>query len=146
MAFLTEHGLETLLTDLKDVFARLVHTHDDRYYTETETDTHIGQAVAKVEEGIAYRLGNTNTTGAALPVGTYVYVSGNSTLAEGMYKVSTAITSGGTLSASNCTAVSGGGLNALNADLATTAAEAQDKMGFYIDNSGYLCQRISSDN
>ena len=39
MAFLTEHGLETLLTDLKDVFARIVHTHDDRYYTETETDT-----------------------------------------------------------------------------------------------------------
>ena len=77
----------------------------------------IDAAVGKIEDGIAYRLGETNTTGATLAVGTYVYVSGNSTLAEGLYTVSTAIGTGITLSSSNCTAVSGGGLNALNSKI-----------------------------
>lgn len=78
----------------------------------------IDAAVGKIEDCIAYRLGETNTTGSTLAVGTYVYVSGNSTLAEGLYTVSTAIGTGITLSASNCTAVSGGGLNALNTAVA----------------------------
>ena len=73
-------------------------------------------SIENIEGGIAYRLGNTNTTGVTLAVGTYVYVSGNSTLADGLYKVSTAIAANYTLSSSNCTAVSGGGLNALNSD------------------------------
>jgi hypothetical protein len=73
-------------------------------------------SIENIEGGIAYRLGNTNTTGATLAVGTYVYVSGNSTLADGLYKVSTAIAANATLSSSNCTAVSGGGLNALNSN------------------------------
>lgn len=75
-------------------------------------------SIENTEGGIAYRLGNTNTTGATLAVGTYVYVSGNSTLADGLYIVSTAIAANATLSSSNCTAVSGGGLNALNSKIA----------------------------
>lgn len=73
------------------------------------------QAIAKVEDGIAYRLGNTNTTGATLAVGAYVYVTGNTNgVADGMYKVSTAIAANASLTTSNLTAVPGGVANALN--------------------------------
>ena len=78
------------------------------------------QAIQKIEEGIAYRLGSTNTTGATLAVGTYVYVTGNTNgVADGMYKVSTAIVANGSLTTSNLTAVSGGIGNELNNNLAS---------------------------
>ena len=88
----------------------------------------IDAAVGKIEDGIAYRLGETNTTGSTLAVGTYVYVSGNSTLAEGLYTVSTAIGTGITLSSSNCTAVSGGGLNALNSNISLLSDQIATKL------------------
>ena len=72
-------------------------------------------SLSNVQDGIAYRLGNTNTTGSTLAVGTYVYVTGNTnSVADGMYKVTTAISANGSLTTSNLGAVSGGGLNALN--------------------------------
>lgn len=75
-------------------------------------------AIAKDEEGIAYRLGNTNTTGATLAVGTYVYVTGNTNgVSNGMYKVTTAIAANGSLTTSNLGSVPGGVANSLNSKL-----------------------------
>lgn len=55
-----------------------------------------------------------NNTHTAIASGQYVYVRGHSTLTEGLYKATAAVAANGTLSTSNLTAVSNGGLNALN--------------------------------
>lgn len=75
----------------------------------------IDDGTANIQNGIAYYLKDTNTTGSTLAIGTYVYVTGNTNgVADGMYKVSTAIAANGSLTASNLTAVSGGIGNELN--------------------------------
>lgn len=75
-------------------------------------------AIAKDEEGIAYRLGNTNTTGATLAVGTYVYVTGNTNgVSNGMYKVTKAIAANGSLTTSKLGSVPGGVANSLNGNM-----------------------------
>lgn len=80
--------------------------------------TGTSDTIQKIEEGIAYRLGSTNTTGATLEVGTYVYVTGNTnSVADGMYKVSTEIAANGSLTTSNLTAASGGIGNELNSNI-----------------------------
>ena len=58
------------------------------------------------------------STHAAITSGQYVYVREHGTLAEGLYRATANIAANGTLSSSNVTAVSGGGLNALNSKLA----------------------------
>ena len=58
-----------------------------------------------------------NNTHAAITSGQYVYVRNHGTLAEGLYQATANIAQNGTLSASNLTAVSGGGLNALNSKI-----------------------------
>lgn len=74
------------------------------------------QAIAKLDESIAI-VSNGNTH-AAIAAGQYVYIKGHGTLAEGLYTANSAISANATLSNSNVTAVSGGGLNALNSNLA----------------------------
>lgn len=59
-----------------------------------------------------------NNTHAAIASGQYVYVRGHGSLSEGLYMATASIAANGTLSTSNLTAVSGGGLNALNSDIA----------------------------
>ena len=54
------------------------------------------------------------STHAAITSGQYVYVREHGTLAEGLYRATANVAVDGTLSGSNVTAVSGGGLNALN--------------------------------
>ena len=54
-----------------------------------------------------------NNTHQAISTGQYVYVRGHSTLAEGLYIANTGIGTNVTLTSSNLTAVSGGGLNAV---------------------------------
>lgn len=61
-----------------------------------------------------------NNTHAAIASGQYVYVRGHSTLAEGLYTANAAIAANGTLSTSNLTAVSGGGLNGLLEQIANS--------------------------
>lgn len=73
------------------------------------------QAIAKLDESIAI-VSNGNTH-AAIAAGQYVYIKGHETLAEGLYTANSAISANATLSNSNVTAVSGGGLNALNSNL-----------------------------
>lgn len=53
-------------------------------------------------------------THIAVSTGQYVYVYNHTSLAEGLYTATAAIAENGALSSSNLTAVSGGGLNALN--------------------------------
>lgn len=64
--------------------------------------------------------GNTH---AAIGAGQYVYVRGHATLAEGMYKATSAISANAALSSGNLTAVTGGGLNALNSESIVPMAE-----------------------
>lgn len=58
--------------------------------------------------------GNTH---AAITSGQYVYVRQHGSLSEGLYKATSNISANGTLSGSNLTAVSSGGLNELNSKL-----------------------------
>lgn len=76
--------------------------------------TSTNQAIANVQNGLAYIVGNTNTTGSTLTVGQFVYVKGHSTIAEGLRVVTASISAGGNITTSNTSECSGGGLNALN--------------------------------
>lgn len=68
-------------------------------------------AVAAVQDGLAI-VANGNTH-AAVEEGQFVYVRNHSTLAEGLYKASSAIGTNGELTTSNLTADGSGGLNDL---------------------------------
>lgn len=68
-----------------------------------------------VKNGIA--IVSTGNTHIAITSGQYVYIQDHSTLAEGLYRATANIVANGTLSGSNVTAVSGGGLNALNSKI-----------------------------
>ena len=74
-------------------------------------------AIANVQNGLAYIVGNTNTTGGTLAVGQFVYVNGHSTISEGLRKVTASISANGSITTSNTDACSEGGLNALNSKL-----------------------------
>lgn len=61
-------------------------------------------------------VGNTH---AAIASGQYVYIMNHASLSEGLYKATSAISANTTLSGSNVTAVSGGGLNELISKIIT---------------------------
>ena len=69
------------------------------------------------QNGLAYIVGNTNTTGGTLAVGQFVYVKGHSTIPEGLRKVTSSISANGSITTSNTDACSEGGLNALNSNI-----------------------------
>jgi len=69
------------------------------------------------QNGLAYIVGNTNTTGGTLAAGQFVYVKGHSTIAEGLRKVTSSISANGSITTSNTDACSEGGLNALNSKI-----------------------------
>lgn len=75
-------------------------------------------AIANVQNGLAYIVGNTNTTGGTLAVGQFVYVKGHSTISEGLRKVTASISANASITTSNTDACSEGGLNALNSKIA----------------------------
>ena len=72
-------------------------------------------AIANVQDGLAI-VANGNTH-AAIASGQFVYVKNHGSLAEGLYRATAAIGTNATLSTSNLTADSAGGLNALKADV-----------------------------
>ena len=74
------------------------------------------EAIAKVQNGLAHIVGDTNTTGGTLAVGQFVYVKGHSTIAEGLRTVTASISANGNITTSNTSACSDGGLNALNSN------------------------------
>jgi len=93
------------------------------------------QAIAKLDESIAIvSIGNTH---AAIAAGQYVYIKGHGTLAEGLYTASSAISANATLSNSNVTAVSGGGLNALNSKFTMKTKSVSSTSGAYKLSNGY---------
>lgn len=122
----------------------------------SDYDTEWQKLNAVTPESIAI-VANGNTH-AAINAGQYVYVRGHATLAEGMYKATSAISANAALSSGNLTAETGGGLNALNRDNILPMAEniipanadfndyytpgvyrvASDTIGQTIQNSPYL--------
>ena len=66
-----------------------------------------------------------NNVHDAIASGEYVYVTKHDTLDDGLYVATSAIAANGTLSSSNLTAVSKGGLNALNSNIANLKTFAQ---------------------
>ena len=72
------------------------------------------ESIEKAQNGLAYIVGNTNTTGLTLPVGQFVYVKEHSTIAEGLRVVTSSIAADANITTNNTQACSGGGLNALN--------------------------------
>ena len=84
---------------------------DSDVTTVTESLASANQAIANLQDGLAI-VANGNTH-AAITSGQFVYVKNHSTLADGLYKATAAIATNGTLSTSNLTADSSGGLNDL---------------------------------
>lgn len=76
----------------------------------------------------------------AISSGQFVYVREHSTLSEGLYKASSSIAQDATLSTSNLTAVSGGGMNSLNEQMANNTyinSGLTPSSGCSIVNGGY---------
>ena len=73
--------------------------------------TNAASSISSLQSGMAIICNN--NTHAAIASGQYAYVRNHSSLAEGLYQATAAIAANATLSTSNLTAVSGGGLNAL---------------------------------
>ena len=82
-----------------------------------ETVSNQSQQIANVQNSLAYIVGNTNTTGSTLASGTFVYVKGHSTIAEGLRKVTGSISANASITTNNTEDCTGGGLNALNNNL-----------------------------
>ena len=61
----------------------------------------------------------------AIAAGQFVYVMGHDTLDDGLYTANSALAANATLSSSNVTAVSGGGLNALNSKIVPSQSTLQ---------------------
>ena len=77
----------------------------------------------------------------AIAAGQFVYVMNHDTLDDGLYAADSALAANATLSSSNLTAVSGGGLNALNSNLTniTTLNQATYGTGNVVYRVGRLC-------
>lgn len=82
-------------------------------------------AINDVEDGLAI-VANGNTH-AAIASGQYVYIKGHGTLADGLYKATAAIPLNGTLSGSNVSSVSSGGLNDLQNISSATSGQGYCK-------------------
>lgn len=81
--------------------------------------TGISDSMNAVEGGIAI-VSNINTH-VAIASGQYVYVKNHATLSEGLYRATQAIAANGTLTLSNVTPESAGGLNSLNEQIANNS-------------------------
>lgn len=93
---------------------------DDALITVINNDMAIiDKAVNGVQDGLAI-VANGNTH-VAISAGQFVYVRNHTTLTEGLYVASSNIAANATLSTSNLTADSAGGLNALNSKIGAVA-------------------------
>ena len=93
---------------------------DDALITDINNNMDILDAAANgIQDALAI-VANGNTH-VAISAGQFVYVRNHSTLTEGLYVASSNIAANATLSTSNLTADSAGGLNALNNNIAKKA-------------------------
>lgn len=98
---------------------------DDALITVINNDMAIiDKAVNGVQDGLAI-VANGNTH-VAISAGQFVYVRNHTTLTEGLYVASSNIAANATLSTSNLTADSAGGLNALNGNIALNTETLAD--------------------
>ena len=98
-------------------------------------DTALQAQVSAIENGIAIvSVGNAH---AAISSGQFVYVRNHGTLPEGLYTANSAIAANATLSASNVTSTSAGGLNALSDQIATFNTVQQATLNSGI--TGFVC-------
>ena len=93
-------------------------------------------SIANVQDGLAI-VSNGNTH-AAIASGQFVYVKNHSSLGEGLYRATTAISANGALSTSNLTADSVGGLNAMKADVDTLNSKMTPETVTVINGACYL--------
>jgi hypothetical protein len=98
------------------------------------------------QNGLAYIVGNTNTTGGTLAVGQFVYVKGHSTIAEGLRKVTASISANGSITTSNTDACSEGGLNALNSNISkfrTFQVQDENELDTALTNYDITCMYLA---
>lgn len=100
-------------------------------YSDTADVQEINQNMDKVDDAVgaaqnSFAILADGNAHAAILSGQFVYVRNHDTLSEGLYNARAAIPTNGALSTSNLTAVSGGGLNALN-----------DSIRYLINNVAY---------
>ena len=107
---------------------------DDALVTDLNDNSDKLDAAISAGSG-AIAIVSVGNTHAAISSGQYVYVRQHGSLSEGLYKATTNIAANGTLSGSNLTAVSGGGLNsvysALSDQIAKFDAVISDKNTLY---------------
>jgi hypothetical protein len=103
------HLVKPAYSEAADV--AVINSNMDTIDTYTSTNR---SSLAKAQSGLAYIVGNTNTTGGTLSSGTYVYVKGHSSIAEGLRVTTASISNNGSITTNNTSAVSGGGINSLN--------------------------------
>ena len=110
---------------------------DDALITDINNNMDILDAAANgIQDALAI-VANGNTH-AAITSGQFVYVRNHSTLTEGLYVASSNIAANATLSSSNLTADSKGGLNSLSEQIATYNAKEQ------IDLSGIVTKVMAT--
>lgn len=108
---------------------------DDALITDINNNMDILDAAANgIEDALAI-VANGNTH-AAITSGQFVYVRNHSTLTEGLYVASSNIAANATLSSSNLTADSKGGLNALSEQIANYITV--DSASGTTDADGYI--------
>jgi len=76
----------------------------------------VTEQLTDIEGSIA--IVSTGNVHVAISAGQYVYIKGHDTLSDGLYTADSALAANATLSSSNVTAVSGGGLNSLSNHIA----------------------------
>lgn len=106
----------------------------------TDEIVSLGAELTLAENSItSYVVGNTNTTGETLNVGTFVWVKNHSVLSDGLYTVkTTAIVSGGSVVDTNMNAVSAGGLNDLKNSI------GKNNFGNIVDITSYTSDKYTA--
>ena len=97
-------GLKNILDSKVDTSAIVnnVTTESEGYVLDARQGKAVNDRITTIAGGLAaHKSGNTAST--ALSIGTYIYLTGNSTLSEGIYRVKSAISSGATYTTSNLT-------------------------------------------
>ena len=98
---------------------------DDALVTDLNDNSDKLDAAISAGSG-AIAIVSVGNTHAAISSGQYVYVRQHGSLSEGLYTATTNIAANGTLSGSNLTAVSGGGLNSVYSALSDQIANKVD--------------------
>lgn len=98
----------------------------------------LDKSVSQTQDGLA--IVANGDTHAAISSGQFVYVKNHDTLAEGLYKATSAIAQDGALSTSNLTADGSGGLNDLQGQVTALNSKITSQRRLATINSNYLSE------